>query len=65
MTEIDLKKALLTGDEVATFLNVRLNTVRRWSNQGLLKCYYIGPRDDRRFTKQDVLSFLRKGRNSK
>ena len=36
--------ALLTTSEAAELLNVHVNTVRRWSNKGILKTYYVGPR---------------------
>ena len=45
---------MLTTSEVARILNVHINTVRRWSNQGTLKSYRIGSRGDRRFRKDDV-----------
>ncbi len=45
---------MLTTSEVARILNVHINTVRRWSNQGALKAYRIGSRGDRRFRKEDV-----------
>ncbi len=50
---------MLTTSEVAQLLNVHINTVRRWSNQGTLKAYRIGSRGDRRFKKEDVASFLK------
>jgi len=51
-------QGMLTISEVAQILNVHVNTVRRWSNQGVLKSYRIGTRGDRRFRKEDVASFL-------
>ena len=51
---------MLTTSEVARLLNVHINTVRRWSNQGLLKSYRIGSRGDRRFRREDVTNFLSK-----
>ena len=45
---------MMTTSEVARILNVHINTVRRWSNQGALKSYRIGSRGDRRFRKDDV-----------
>jgi excisionase family DNA binding protein len=48
---------MLTTSEVARVLNVHINTVRRWSNQGTLKSYRIGSRGDRRFRKDDVDAF--------
>ena len=50
--------AMLTITDVAHLLNVHVNTVRRWSNQGLLKSYRIGSRGDRRFKKKDIETFL-------
>jgi excisionase family DNA binding protein len=49
---------LLTTSDVARMLNVHINTVRRWSNQGILKTYRIGSRGDRRFREADIASFL-------
>ncbi len=51
-------KLMFTTRELAKFLNVHINTVRRWSDQGIIKSYRIGPRGDRRFSKDDVLIFL-------
>ena len=53
---------MLTISEVAHLLNVHINTVRRWSNQGTLKVYRIGSRGDRRFRQEDIASFLSEGR---
>jgi len=50
---------MLTISEVAHLLNVHINTVRRWSNQGIIRAYRIGPRGDRRFRKGDIAGFLR------
>jgi len=49
---------MLTVSEVARLLNVHINTIRRWSNQGILKAYRIGSRGDRRFQQEDIASFL-------
>jgi len=49
---------MLTASDVARLLNVHLNTVRRWSNQGVLKAYRIGSRGDRRFRQEDITYFL-------
>ena len=50
--------AMLTASEVARLLNVHINTLRRWSNQGIIKTYRIGPRRDRRFYRDDIDAFL-------
>jgi excisionase family DNA binding protein len=46
--------SLLTVKEVAQMLHIHHNTVRRWSDQGLLKTYRINHRGDRRFRKEDI-----------
>ena len=51
---------MLTTSDVARLLNVHINTIRRWSNQGVLKAYRIGSRGDRRFRHEDVTFFLSK-----
>ena len=50
--------SMLTTSDVAHLLNVHINTVRRWSNQGILVTYRIGSRGDRRFHREDITSFL-------
>jgi len=49
---------MLTTNDVARLLNVHINTVRRWSNQGKLKTHRIGSRGDRRFRREDIADFL-------
>ena len=53
---------MLTTSEVARLLNVHINTVRRWSNQGSLSSYRIGSRGDRRFKKADIDEFFERAR---
>jgi excisionase family DNA binding protein len=55
------KEPFLTAGEVAELLNVHINTIRRWSNMGLLKSYRLGPRGDRRFRMEDVMAFVTSG----
>jgi len=50
--------SMLTTSDVSHLLNVHINTVRRWSNQGALKAYRIGSRGDRRFRQEDIANFL-------
>lgn len=45
---------VFTTGEVARFLHVHVNTVRRWSNQGILRTYRIGPRGDRRYSRETI-----------
>lgn len=55
---------MLTIRDVARFLNVHINTVRRWSNKGVIKAYRIGSRGDRRFRREDVDALLKEGRRN-
>ncbi|MBA7678038.1 hypothetical protein ES703_86309 [subsurface metagenome] len=52
---------MLTTTSVAQLLGVHPNTVRRWSETGILKSYRIGSRGDRRFLQGDVDDFLKPG----
>ena len=49
---------MLTVSEVAHLLGAYINSVRRWADMGLLPCYRIGLRGDRRFRPDEVSSFL-------
>lgn len=50
--------SLMTVREVAKLLHIHNNTVRRWSDQGMIKTYRISRRGDRRFKREDILRFL-------
>jgi excisionase family DNA binding protein len=52
------ESGLLTINEAAHFLSVSKTTLRRWTNQGILKCYRFGNRAERRFSKSDLLEFI-------
>lgn len=51
-------KVMLTVTDVAHLLGIHINTVRRWSNQGILGTYRISSRGDRRFRREDIDNFL-------
>lgn len=53
----DLKE-LLTIREICRLFNVHPNTLRNWDRSGKLKAVRIGSRKDRRYKKEDVLSFF-------
>lgn len=57
MSEVQLE-TMVTVRQVAEFLRVSISTVRRWSDSGMLKSYRVGPRGDRRYRLNDVLSFV-------
>lgn len=49
---------MLTVSEVAQLLHIHSNTVRRWSNRGIIRAYRITCRGDRRFRREDIAHFL-------
>jgi len=51
-------KPMLTLGEVSRLLHVHNNTLRRWSDSGIIKAYRIGARGDRRFRQDDIVLFL-------
>jgi excisionase family DNA binding protein len=56
---------LLTIQQAADMLGVSKNTLRRWCRLGILECYRINQRGDRRFTVtilQKVMTPSRPGR---
>ena len=50
--------SLLAVREVAQLLHIHENTVRRWSDQGIIRAYRISRRGDRRFKREDIAQFL-------
>ena len=49
---------MLTVGDVARLLHIHINTVRRWSDQGIIKSHRITRRGDRRFTQGDIALFI-------
>lgn len=56
--EVEEIDSLLTASEAANLLHIHINTIRRWSNLGILPSFRVGPRNDRRFQKRDLMTFL-------
>ena len=54
MMKDNLPNNMLTVREVSQILHVHSNTLRRWSDLGIIKAYRIGPRGDRRFKQEDI-----------
>jgi hypothetical protein len=46
---------------VAAILGLHPNTVRRYSDEGLIPCFRLGPRQDRRFEPQRIMEMMHKG----
>ncbi|MDZ7641581.1 MAG: MEDS domain-containing protein [Desulfurivibrio sp.] len=49
---------LLNVKEAAAFLNVSEMTIRRWTNAGLLSCFRIGKKRERRFDPRQLQAFI-------
>ncbi len=54
---------MLTSRQLARLLNVHINTIRRWNNQGMINAYRIGTRGDRRFDRDEIERFLAEKNN--
>ena len=55
---MDSPSEMLTVSEAARLLHVHPNTIRHWSDSGLLKAYRLGYRRDRRFRFEDVYKLI-------
>jgi DNA-binding transcriptional MerR regulator len=44
----------LTVNQVSSKLFLSPSTVRRLSDRGVIKCYRVGPRGDRRYNPKDI-----------
>jgi excisionase family DNA binding protein len=49
---------VMTVTEVAAFLKVGNNAIRRWTREGKLHGYRLGGNGDWRFLEADVMNFL-------
>lgn len=52
------KDQFLTIAEAAQLLKVSKTSLRRWSNNGQLRCYRVGHRGERRFRHDELLEFV-------
>ena len=52
------EKLMLNMSEAAKVIGVHTNTLRRWANKGVVRCYRISTRGDRRFKREDIDRFL-------
>ena len=51
-------EGVLTIREACRLLGVHPNTLRRWTDSGLLRAYRLGPRGQRRFRRDDLETLL-------
>ena len=58
MVNNDQMGPMLTVREVAQILHIHTNTVRRWTDRGIIRAYRITRRGDRRFRREDIAHFL-------
>ncbi len=58
MANGDQTEPMLTAREVAKLLHIHPNTVRRWSDRGLIMVYRVSHRGDRRYKREDIARFL-------
>lgn len=54
-------KQTLRISEAARLLGVTPMTLRRWDEAGILKARRMGPRGDRRYTREQILDVLKHG----
>lgn len=62
---LDSVPKLLTLKEAATRLCVHVNTLRRWSDAGIIPSFRFGPRGDRRYSEADIRDYLEAGARSR
>ena len=51
-------ESMLTIQQACKLLSVHANTLRRWSANGLLKEYRIGPGSHRRYKVEDIVELI-------
>ncbi len=54
---------MLTVREASQVLSVHPNTLRKWSDRGMIPTYRIGNRRDRRFVLSDLVDFMDRSQN--
>ena len=58
MSQPNISSPMLTASDVARLLSLHVNTVRRWTDKGIINAYRIGSRGDRRYRREDINSFI-------
>ena len=59
-----MTKQLLTLQEAADILGIHKQTLRRWTDTGLINCIRLPNRRDRRFLLEDIRTFISQNRNN-
>ena len=62
-TPQDTVGKMLTVREASQVLSVHPNTLRKWSDRGMIPTYRIGNRRDRRFVMSDLVDFMERSHN--
>ena len=62
-TPQDTVGKMLTVREASQVLSVHPNTLRKWSDRGMIPSYRIGNRRDRRFVMSDLVDFMERSHN--
>ena len=62
-TPRDSVAKMLTVREASQVLSVHPNTLRKWSDRGMIPSYRIGNRRDRRFVMSDLVDFMERSHN--
>ena len=58
--KVDDIAPLLSVNQVASIFHIHPNTLRRWSDQGMIRSFRLNSRGDRRYRRFDVYHFLPK-----
>ena len=54
-----IDKDLLNARETREYFRISHSTLNRWVRAGILKPLRVGPRGDRKFKREDILSLLK------
>lgn len=58
LQDVETDTRVVRVGEASQILSVHPNTLRKWSDRGLIPSYRIGRRRDRRFAVIDLLAFM-------
>ncbi len=58
MAKYEKISSLMTSGEAARLLNIHANTLRRWSDNGIINVLRICARGDRRYDREEVIKLV-------